>query len=138
MKKSLFDSDAEKSVFKTLTSRWARYAELYPQVPVRKVLGYEAIRQLELPEKATNYLLSAEFDFVACYRGSSQPFLAIEFDGMGGGYSHDWKYVPIATPINDPYRSLKLDRKLEACQILCIPLIIVSYPETASSRETII
>ena len=130
MRKPLFDSASERNVFTRLDRRWSRYVDIYPHIPVRNVLGFEELRSLDIPARAQDYLQKTEFDFVVCEQGSSIPQLAVEFDGIGRGFSRDGSYVPCVTPISDAHRKLKLDRKLFACEALGFPLVIVSYPET--------
>jgi len=130
MLRPLFDSKSEKNVFARLDRRWSKYVDVYPHIPIMNVLGFEEVRLLDIPARAKDYLQKTEFDFVVCEKESSIPQLAIEFDGIGHGFSRDGSYVPVATPINDPHRKLKLNAKLSACEALNFPLVIVSYPET--------
>jgi hypothetical protein len=130
MPKSIFDSDSERKVFARLNRKWSRYVDVYPHIPVRNVLGFNELRALDISENAKEYLQKTEFDYVVCEQGSSIPRLAVEFDGLGHGFSRDGNYIPLTTPINDRYRKLKLDAKLSACEALGFSLVIVSYPET--------
>lgn len=136
MRKPLFDSKSEKRVFTRLDQRWSRYVDIYPHIPVRNVLGFEELRSLDISDRAKDYLLKTEFDFVVCEQTSAIPQLAVEFDGIGHGLSRDGGYVPVVTPINDRHRKLKLDAKLSACEALDFPLVIVSYPETEPLWES--
>jgi len=129
MKRSIFDSESEKRLHKKLTSRWSKYVEVYPQIPVRNVIGYHEIKSLEMPEAAKNYLLNTAFDFVVCELNTSIPILVIEFDGIGLGFSQDEKYIPKVIPLNDPHRKLKVERKLEACTFSMVPLVVLSFYE---------
>jgi hypothetical protein len=129
MKRSIFDSESEKKVFRKLESRWSKYLEIYPQIPVRNVIGYDQIRSLDMPEEAKEYLLHTSFDFVACELHTAVPILAIEFDGIGGGFSRDEQYISKVTPMNDPYRKLKMQRKFEACTNSLFPLVVLSFNE---------
>jgi hypothetical protein len=129
MKRSIFDSESEKRLHKKLISRWSRYVEVYPQIPVRNVIGYHEIKTLDMPEAAKNYLLNTAFDFVVCELNTSIPILVIEFDGIGLGFSQDEKYIPKVIPINDPHIKLKMERKLEACTFFMVPLVVLSFYE---------
>ncbi|MBI3399022.1 MAG: DUF2726 domain-containing protein [Deltaproteobacteria bacterium] len=117
------------NLYKKLTSHWHKYVEVYPQIPVRNVIGYKELEKLPLSEKAIEYLKKTEFDFVVCALGSAAPILAIEFDGLCGGFSKDGQYISKVTPINDPYRRLKLSTKLEACLLSATPLVVLSFEE---------
>jgi len=129
MKRSIFDSNSEKKLFRKIDSRWGKYVEVYPQIPVKNVIGYNQIKSLDMPDKAKDYLLNTAFDFVVCELQTAIPILAIEFDGIGGGFSQDEQYISKVTPINDPYRKLKMQRKLEACMFSMVPLVVLSFNE---------
>ncbi|MBN1227636.1 MAG: hypothetical protein JXA79_11645 [Deltaproteobacteria bacterium] len=86
---------------------------------------------MPIQDKAKDYLLKTEFDFVVCNH-FGVPILAVEFDGLGHGFSHDGAYVQI-TDTKDPYRKLKLDTKISACEECGLPVIVVSYPEAEKS-----
>jgi hypothetical protein len=79
-------------------------------------------------------LLKTEFDFIVCDRSAS-PILAIEFDGLGHGFSRDGKYVQLVET-NDQHRQLKLDAKINACESCDLPIVIVSYPESEPTFDT--
>ncbi len=129
MKRSIFDSNSEKRIFRKIDSRWSKYVEVYPQIPVKNVIGYNQVRSLDMPDKAKDYLLNTAFDFVVCELQTAIPILVIEFDGIEGGFSQDEQYISKATPINDPYRKLKMHRKLEACMFSMVPLVVLSFNE---------
>ena len=129
MKRSIFDSESEKRLQRKLTSRWNKYVEIYPQIPVRNVIGYQEIKSLDIPEEAKKYLLNTAFDFVVCELNTGMPILAVEFDGIGMGFSHDEQYISTVVPLNDPHRKLKMKRKLEACTFSMVPLVVVSFKE---------
>lgn len=129
MKRSIFDSDSEKRVFRKIVSRWSKYVEVYPQIPVKNVIGYHQIKSLDMPEEAKDYLLNTAFDFVVCELQTATPILAIEFDGIGGGFSQNEQYISKVIPINDPFRKLKMQRKLEACTFTMVPLVVLSFDE---------
>lgn len=136
MAESIFDSKAEKKIYNRLTSLWTRYVDIYPQIPVRKVIGYDKLRTLQLNSNAIGYLLKTEFDFVVCEKTTDKALLAIEFDGVGSGFSCNGKYIIQKEILNDPYRKLKLDTKLRACELSGMPLVIISFPETQLINES--
>jgi len=129
----LFDSESEKRAFSTVRTRWSRFVDLYPHIPVRNALGYDRIKQMPISNKAKEYLLKTEFDFVVCDRSAS-PILAIEFDGLGHGFSRDGRYVQFVDT-EDQHRQLKLETKISACESCGLPIIIVSYPETEPNSD---
>lgn len=128
-RKPIFGSNSEKQVFRTLKGRWAKVFDVYPQIPVRRVCGYDALMTLPVPQRQREYLLRTEFDFVVTEKDTGIPFLAIEFDGLGHGFSKDGEYISRVTALRDPYRKLKIEAKLNACNLLEVPLIVVSWEE---------
>ena len=127
--KSIFDSKSEKKYYKRLSTRWNKYVEVYPQIPVRNVIGFKEIKNTFSSEKAIDYLQKTSFDYVVCEKNSFVPILVIEFDGIGAGFSKEGSYIPNNNPKDAPYRKLKLDTKLEACNLNNIPMVIVSFEE---------
>ena len=73
MNRSIFDSEAEKKLYRKLKSRWSKYVEIYPQIPTRNVIGYHEIKSLDLPKKAIDYLLNTAFDIVVCELQTAVP-----------------------------------------------------------------
>jgi hypothetical protein len=126
-----FDSKPEKRLYHSLISTWRTQVNIYPQIPVRKVLGYKELKEeLPLSWAQKNYLLKTEFDFVAYDKITDVLVVAVEFDGIGHGFSKDGHYITNVIPIKDPNRKWKLDAKLTACEWSLIPLVIVSFEET--------
>lgn len=129
MNRSIFDSEEEKKLYRKLKSRWSKYVEAYPQIPTKNVIGYQEIKSLDMPKKAIDYLLNTAFDIVVCELQTAVPILVIEFDGIGRGFSQDGQYISKVVPLNDPYRKLKMERKLEVCSLSNIPLVVLSFTE---------
>jgi hypothetical protein len=130
---SLFDSESERKAYSTVLTRWSRFLDVYPHIPVRNAVGYDKLMSLPITDKAKGYLLKTEFDFVVCDRSGS-PILAVEFDGLGHGFSRDGEYIQVVE-VDDQYRKLKLDAKISACEWCDLPVVIVSYPETDPSFD---
>lgn len=130
---ALFDSESERRAFSTVRTRWSRFLDVYPHIPVRKALGYDKVKNLPISNTAKEYLLKTEFDFVVCDRSASA-ILAIEFDGLGHGFSRDGKYIQLEAT-KDQHRQLKLDAKISACESCDLPIVVVSYPETEPSFD---
>jgi Protein of unknown function (DUF2726) len=103
MKQGLFDSQTERRLYRSLISTWHTRISIYPQIPVRKVLGYDSLKRLSLSQWQRDYLLRTEFDFVVCDKTTDIPIVAVEFDGIGGGFAKDGQYITNVTP---PKRSL--------------------------------
>jgi Protein of unknown function (DUF2726) len=129
MKQGLFDSRTERRLYRFLTSSWHTRVSIYPQIPVRKVLGYESLERLPLSQRQKDYLLRTEFDFVVCDKTTDLPIVAVEFDGIGGGFAKDGQYITNVTPLNDPYRKRKIEAKPAACELSLFPLVVVSWEE---------
>jgi hypothetical protein len=136
MAKTIFDSKAERAIYSRLSSVWSRYVDIYPQIPIRKVLGYNDLRGLPLQPRAIDYLMQTEFDFVVSEKGTGNALLAVEFDGIGHGFSRNGEYVSRVVSLRDPHRKLKLDSKLRACMLSGFPLVVVSFPETEPLEES--
>jgi len=136
MNESIFDSSSEKKLFNQLKTRWKNYVDVFPQIPVRNVIGYDRIQSQNLSEKAINFLLKSSFDFVVCELKTGIPILVIEFDGLSGGYSREAKFFIRSLPKNDEYRKLKMETKLDLCSQFQIPMIAVSYEETDLLKES--
>ena len=66
MTKSIFNSVSEKRVFNRLKTFWSKYVDIYPQIPVKSILGYKEILELNIEDKAKDFLLKSSFDFVVC------------------------------------------------------------------------
>jgi hypothetical protein len=127
--KSIFDSKAEEKLFKRLKTFWSKHLDVFPQLPPRNVFGYQAIQDSRLTSGAKKFLLETSFDFVVCDPKDHSPLLVIEFDGLTNGFSREGKYVKEKEFKDDPFRSLKMETKLNACQLFDIPAIVISYQE---------
>ena len=51
MAETIFDSKAEQATDRRLSAVWSKYADSYPQIPVRKVIGYGNLRNPPLDPK---------------------------------------------------------------------------------------
>lgn len=67
---------------------------------------------------------------------NGRPILAIEFDGLSGGFSRGGKFFIKSLPDNDKYRKFKMEIKLKACEALQFPIVVVSYQECELLRES--
>lgn len=136
MKKSIFDSKSERTIFKRLKTIWSKYVDVFPQIPVRNVIEYDEIKAFNKNPKVVDYLLKTSFDFVVCELETGNPILVVEFDGLSGGFSQEGKFFIKSTPDFDKYRKLKMETKLRLCSEFRIPMIAVSYNESNLLSES--
>lgn len=137
MSRSIFDSMSEQKIHARLKTYWSRYVDVFPQIPVRNVIGYDRLQDMNELEKAKDYLLHTSFDFVICQLNSGIPILIIEFDGLEKGFSIDGKYILLKERLSqDIHRKLKMETKLRVCQKISVPMIVVSYPECDLLEES--
>lgn len=127
IRKSVFGSDNEKELFKTLHSNWSDKFDLWPNLPFTNIIDINAIGDFELPDKVKEFLYKTTVDYTLCKKDGN-PLLSIEFDGMGHGFSKNGEYIQLV-PTKDGYRKLKLDLKLKVANLLGYPLFVVSYDE---------
>lgn len=118
----------ERETFLAIRRKWEREVDIFPQVPVKNVVGFNRIQAIRESGKR-NYLLRTEFDYVICKKNRGVPIFVIEFDGIGGGFSRDLRYVSKVVPIKDHIRSRKLQAKLDICAKAKMPAVVVSMPE---------
>lgn len=135
MKKSIFDSKAENSIYKRLKTFWSKYVDVFPQIPVRNVIEYDEIVIFEKDVK-TNFLLKTSFDFVICELETGFPILVVEFDGLSGGFSQEGNFYMNTIPEIDPHRQLKMETKLKLCSKFQVPMLVVSYEESNLLSES--
>lgn len=136
MSRSIFDSKSEQKIHTRLKTYWSKYVDVFPQIPVRNVIGYHRLQEMDESQKAKSYLLTTSFDFVVCQLNSGLPILIIEFDGLENGFSIDGKYILKEQSSHDIYRELKMEAKLRVCQKINVPMIVVSYPECDLLKES--
>lgn len=124
---SIFDSKKEVSIHKELLDKWSNKVGIHDHVPVRNVI--DIIKVLGLKEQERDFLFKSDFDYVLTEDNQyGKPFMIIEFDGLGYGYSSNGEYVQLEQT-EDAYRKLKLDCKIKVCEKLGIPIVVISYPE---------
>jgi hypothetical protein len=127
MKKSqiIFGSNSELRAFEAIDRHLPDGWRLYGNTPLSQVVE---IRREELTQKKWAFYLKASVDFVLT-NVRHEPVLAIEFDGLGDGYTSGKKYVLDRQVEDDPYRELKTTFKIEACYAVGLPLIVISFEE---------
>lgn len=130
MNRSIFDSKSERLIYNRLKTYWSKYVDIFVQVPPSQVIGYDKIIQFTDNEKVVDFLHKTSFDFVVCELKTGIPILAVEFDGLSGGFSTDGNFYIKSLPNDDLYRKLKMETKLSICERYQIPMIVVSYNES--------
>jgi hypothetical protein len=125
IRKSVFGSASERSLYKALATRWSDKLHIFPCLPFLNVVQIAAS---ELPRNEWDYLLKTSVDYTLC-DVSDQPLLSIEFDGLGEGFSRQGEYVPRWISSKDPNREWKLNLKLRLCEQVGYPLFVISYEE---------
>jgi len=126
--KIIFGSKNELKAYKTIEEYLPDDWNIYPNIPLSQIVE---ISREELPEKKWNFYLKSSVDFVIT-DNSHEPTLALEFDGLGGGYSSGNTYVLKQTIKQDPYRELKMNFKINTCYSVGLPLIVISFEEINS------
>ncbi len=126
MKKSttIFGSKAERGAFVAIEAHLPEGFELYPNLPLSQIVEAE---RTEISDAEWDFYLKSSVDFVLA-DGQGHPILAIEFDGLAGGFSYGSKYRP-ARLATSPSRSTKLDFKLSICLKSGLPLYVISFDE---------
>jgi hypothetical protein len=130
IRNTIFDSLSESRAFQTLKSTWKHKLNIYPELPLSKIIDLE---RNELSEKERNFFYKTNLDYTFCDL-DGRPFMSIEFDGMGKGISRHGSYIPSHETL-DKHRKLKLDFKLRLAKILKYPLVVISYDEIKTLDE---
>lgn len=125
IRKSVFGSAYERSLYKALVSRWSDKLRIYPNLPFMNIIQ---IGESDVRRNERSFLLKTSVDYTLCDQ-SDQPLLSIEFDGIGEGFSREGRYVPRHVSSKDPNREWKFNLKLRVCQQVVYPLFILSYEE---------
>jgi hypothetical protein len=130
MKKSklIFGSRSELEAYEIINKHLPEGWKLYGNTPLSQIVD---VKREELAEKKWDFYLKASVDFVLT-NTSHEPALAIEFDGLGGGFSSGEKYILNKKIEQDPYRELKMNFKIDLCNSVKLPLIVISFEEIRS------
>jgi len=133
VRSTLFNSSSEAELFQAVHGTWEPQYRLLPEIPFANLVTLDE-RKLSAAE--LGFLNKTSVDFVLAGEGW-QPLLAVEFDGLGHGYSREGVYVQTAFTQRDPHRAWKLGLKARVAAAAGLPLVIVSYDEKAIiDRET--
>lgn len=126
MKKAdtIFASKSEQRAFKIIQAELPAGWSLYPNMPLSQLVK---IQNDEISEIEWDFYLKSSVDFVLV-TPRDKLSLAIEFDGLAGGFSSGAIYQP-ATPNPDPIRNKKISFKLQVCRRVDLPLLVISFDE---------
>ena len=120
---SIFGSKREEEGFRSIEHSWGADYALHPQFPLSALLTPDC----KLPEDEWDLFLKTSIDYVLATK-EGLPILAIDFDGMGGGFDRDGEYVQVRAT-QDPNRKRKFDWKLSFAEQNGFPYHIVSSGE---------
>jgi len=130
IKKSVFGSDSERELYKSINSEWSDKFNIWPGLSFLDIFNLNQIQlKLKPSKKQVDFLKMTTVDFTVCNKNTGEPILSIEFDGMCRGYSRLGKYVQIHNAPDVPMRKEKLELKLKVADTFEYPFFIVSYPE---------
>lgn len=133
IRKSVFASESEKELFKTLNTHLSQNFDLFPSLPFASIID---IDDPLLSDKEKNFLYKTSVDYTLCTkRGKS--LVSIEFDGLCHGFSRNEEFIQIVPYLHDKNRKLKLDLKLRLCKKVGYPLFVVSYDEKIPIGEDV-
>jgi hypothetical protein len=130
---TIFDSYAERDVFQELDSRLNPRLRLMAQTPLRSLIEVDAETKARMKQRHWRYFLAAAVDYTFVYP-DGRPLLSIEFDGIGGGFSHGRTYIASQTT-PDSRRDWKINFKLRAAARARYPLFVISGEEIAHLDE---
>lgn len=130
---TLFNSASEAELFQAVHGTWEPHYRVFPEVPFANLIEPDE-RKLRAEELAFLHKTSVDLVLTA---PDWRPLFALEFDGLGHGYSRNGVYVQRAVAARDPNRAWKLGLKARVAAAAGLPFVIVSYDEKAViDRET--
>jgi hypothetical protein len=124
---SVFGSESEKELFKTLKTQWSQNFDVFPSLPFASIID---IDDPLLSDKEKNFLYESSADYTLCTK-RGKTLVSVEFDGLYHGFSRNWEFIHIVSNLRDRNRKLKLNLKLRLCVKVGYPLFVVSYHEKA-------
>ena len=126
MKKAdtVFASKSERKAFKIIQAGLPSGWSLYPNLPLSQIVR---IMKDEVSKTEWDFYLKSSVDFVLATPADA-PSLAIEFDGLAGGFSAGSTYRLVG-PNPDPNRKRKINFKLALCRKVEFPLFVISFDE---------
>lgn len=134
IKETVFDSESERRIFRKLESNWSSMFYVWPQMPLSSIVEVEAQDLVSGErEEFLKTFNSTRVDYTFCDK-RDRPLFSIEFDGIGGGFSRNGKYIQISEE-SKRKNKYNLEFKLRVTKSVGYPLIIVSFDETESIDE---
>ena len=127
IKQSIFGSEPEYKLFKSLQNRWSHDFDLWPSLPFSCIVELDQ-SEPSLNGKERNFFYNTNIDYTLCTK-NGLPVLSIEFDGLGKGFSRNGEYIQVQAS-RDPYRKLKLDLKIKIAKKLSYPFYVISFEES--------
>jgi hypothetical protein len=124
--KTIFGSNPEGAAFQSIGLHLPQGWAVYPNLPLSQLVR---VGKHELSGDEWELYLKTSVDFTLV-EGEGNPSLIVEFDGMGEGFSSSTTYIQFRQT-RDPNRKAKLDFKLRLCDGVGLPLLVISFPETA-------
>ena len=119
---SIFGSKSEERGYRAIERTWGGKYAIYPQIPLSALFTPDPNWR-----DTSNYFFKTSVDYVLC-SNEGRPILAIDFDGLGGGFDRNGEYVQVEAT-QDRYRKLKFDFKLRFARENNLPYHIVSSDE---------
>ena len=123
VKNSIFGSKGEERGFRSIEHTWGEKYRLSAQFPWAQIFTLDSRWQ-----GTTDFFYKTSVDYLLA-TPEGQPLMAIDFDGLGGGFDYDGKYVQVEPTPKDPYRKEKLDIKLRYARQHDFPYHIVAGEE---------
>lgn len=121
---TVFASKAERKAFKIIKAGLPAGWSLYPNLPLSRIVK---IAKDEVSDKEWDFYLKSSVDFVLA-SPTDVPSLALEFDGLAGGFNAGSVYKPVGRK-PDPNRAKKINFKLALCRKAKLPLLVISSDE---------
>lgn len=120
--KSIFGSTGEARGFHSIEQTWGDRYRLFSNIPFSVL--FEPEREWQ---NTSNFFFKTSIDYVLC-TDAGKPLIAIDFDGLGGGFDKDGRYLQVNNT-SDPHRKIKFDFKLKYAQRNDFPYHIVASDE---------
>ena len=86
---SIFGSRSEERGFRFIEHTWGEDYVVYPQIPLSALFTPDPKWR-----DTSNFFFKTSVDYVLC-TNEGRPILAIDFDGLGGGFDRDGEYVQV-------------------------------------------
>lgn len=120
---TVFGSKSEQRAFAVIAAHVPKGFRLYPNLPLSQIVEVE---RNEVSAVEWDFYLKSSVDFVLANR-RDEPVLAIEFDGLGGGFSSGSTYQPLVA--SSQKRPTTIEFKLAVCSKSSLPMYVISFDE---------